>query len=262
MSPPESLSASEAAAAKPSLGRRLLKFLPLAVVLVVTGLFVALGGHRYISLGALQEKSGELTAFTARHPFWSVALYILAYVAVVAFSLPGALIMTLTGGFLFGAWLGSTAAVVGVSLGSVVMFLIARSALGSVLKSRIRSGGKLERIEAGIRRNAFACLLTLRLIPAMPIWLVNIAAGFVHIPVSTYLVATVLGIIPSTVIYASIGSTFGRVFEAGKRPSLSMMLQPNVVGPLLGLMLLSLAPLAIQAWRSKRARRRLNLAAG
>jgi uncharacterized membrane protein YdjX (TVP38/TMEM64 family) len=137
------------------------------------------------------------------------------------------------------------------------MFLIARSALGGVLKSRIRAGGRLERLEAGIRRNAFLCILTLRLIPAMPIWLVNIAAGFVHMPVSTYLTATVIGIIPSTVIYASIGSTFGRVFEQGRSPSLHMFLEPQVLGPLCALMLLSLAPIAVQAWRARRAKLRL-----
>jgi uncharacterized membrane protein YdjX (TVP38/TMEM64 family) len=249
--------APDAAPPQRSLARRAAKYLPLLVVAAVMGLFVALGGARYISMETLQQKSGALTAFTGRHHFWSVTLYILTYVAVVAFSLPGALIMTLTGGFLFGAWVGSAAAVAGVSLGSAVMFLIARSALGGVLKSRIRAGGRLERLEAGIRRNAFLCILTLRLIPAMPIWLVNIAAGFVHMPVSTYLTATVIGIIPSTVIYASIGSTFGRVFEQGRSPSLHMFLEPQVVGPLCGLMLLSLAPLAVQAWRARRAKLRL-----
>lgn len=241
----------------PSFARRLAKGLPLLVILVVMGLFFALGGARYISMETLQQKSGALTAFTGRHHVWSVAIYILAYIAVVAFSLPGALIMTLTGGFLFGAWLGSAAAVTGVSLGSGVMFLIARSALGDILKSKIRTGGRLARLEAGIRRNAFLCILTLRLIPAMPIWLVNIAAGFVHMPFWTYFTATVIGIIPSSVIYASIGSTFGRVFEQGRSPSLHMLLEPQVVGPLCGLMLLSLAPLAVQAWRARRARLRL-----
>jgi uncharacterized membrane protein YdjX (TVP38/TMEM64 family) len=250
-----------ALAPPPSLKRRLVKCLPLVLIAVVFALFIGLGGARYISMQALQEKSGELTAFTARHHFWSLTLYILTYIAVVAFSLPGALIMTLTGGFLFGAWEGSAAAVAGVSLGSAVMFLIARSALGDVLRSRIREGGRLHKIESGIRRNAFLCILTLRLIPAMPIWLVNIAAGFVHMPVSTYLTATVIGIVPSTVIYASIGSTFGRVFEQGRSPSLHMLLEPQVVAPLCGLLLLSLAPLAIQAWRAKRKRARLAAAA-
>lgn len=227
------------------------------VIAVVLGLFLALGGARYISMDALQEKSGELTAFTDRHHFAGLALYILAYVAVVAFSLPGALIMTLTGGFLFGAWEGSAAAVAGVTGGSAVMFLVARSALGGVLKSRIREGGRLQKIENAIRRNAFLCVLTLRLIPAMPIWLVNIAAGFVHMPVSTYVTATLIGIIPSTVIYASIGSTFGRVFEQGRSPSLHMLIEPQVVGPLLGLMVLSILPLAVQALRARRGRPKL-----
>ena len=247
----------DAPAPRPSLTRRLAKSLPLIAIVLVMGLFIGLGGARYISMETLQQKSGALTAFTGRHHVWSLALYILTYIAVVAFSLPGALIMTLTGGFLFGAWLGSAAAVAGVSLGSAVMFLIARSALGDILKSRIRNGGRLARLEAGIRRNAFVCILTLRLIPAMPIWLVNIAAGFVHMPFWTYFTATVIGIVPSSVIYASIGSTFGRVFEHGRSPSLHMLLEPQVIGPLCGLMLLSLAPLAVQAWRARRARIRL-----
>jgi uncharacterized membrane protein YdjX (TVP38/TMEM64 family) len=249
--------APEAAPRPRSRARRLAKYLPLLAVAAVMALFFVLGGARYISMEALQRQSGELTAFTGRHHFWSLTLYILAYVAVVAFSLPGALIMTLTGGFLFGAWEGSAAAVAGVSLGSAAMFLIARSALGDILKSRIRQGGRLARLEAAIRRNAFLCILTLRLIPAMPIWLVNIAAGFVHMSFWTYFTATVIGVVPSSVIYASIGSTFGRVFEEGRSPSLHMLLEPQVLGPLCGLMLLSLAPIAVQAWRARRARLRL-----
>jgi uncharacterized membrane protein YdjX (TVP38/TMEM64 family) len=117
------------------------------------------------------------------------------------------------------------------------------------------------RIEAGVRANAFVYLLILRLIPAVPFWLCNIASGFVAIPMRTYVTATVLGIIPSTFIYASIGAGLGHVFDRGEKPDLSLIMDPEVMLPLIGLAALSCVPVLYHAWRIRRGRRtRLQLA--
>jgi uncharacterized membrane protein YdjX (TVP38/TMEM64 family) len=162
------------------------------------------------------------------------------------------MIMTMAGGFLFGPWLGSASAVVGMTFGALIMFLVARSALGEIIRKRAKAGGLIDKIQVGVRANAFTYLLVLRLIPAVPFWLCNIAAGFVHIPVRTYLAATVIGIIPSTVIYSSIGAGLDHVFDQGRKPDIGLMTDPQVFVPLLGLCALSVIPLVFHAWKLRR----------
>ena len=233
--------------------KRWLRLLPLAVIAIGIVVAFSSGATRYLSLDALQARSHTLVAFAQAHPVQCAAAYMGLYAAVVAFSLPGALIMTLSGGFLFGQVWGSAAAVAGASAGAVIMFLVARTAVGDALRRKAEaSGGLLRKLEAGIRENAFTALLTMRLIPALPFWLVNIAAGLVKMSLSTYAAATVLGIIPSTVIYAGIGAGLSRVFASGGKPDLHMIFEPQVLLPLIGLAGLSFAPLLWKTWRKRR----------
>ena len=229
-----------------------LRYAPLGLAAVGAAVVLASGAGRYLSLEALREQRLLLLALVAAHPFLSLFGYMGLYVAVVAFSLPGALVMTLSGGFLFGVWLGSAAAVAGASTGAVIMFLVARSALGDVLRARTKSNGMTRRIEDGVRKNAFSCILTLRLIPAIPFWLVNVAAGFVKMPLSTYWWATVLGIAPATAIYAGVGAGLSKVFDHGGKADVRMLLQPQMFLPLIGLAALSILPIAYQLWRRRR----------
>lgn len=236
--------------------RRLLRFLPLVLIVAVVAIVFGTGANRYLSLDMLQEKRMELLAFVGEHPVWGVVAYILCYVVLVAFSIPGALIMSMSGGFLFGAALGSTAAVTGMTIGATIMYLAARSALGEFFKSRTRIGALVQRVEKGVRGNAFVYLLVLRLLPAVPFWMCNIVSGFVSIPLRTYVAATILGVIPSTVVYASIGSGLGAIFDRGEKPSLRLVLDPDILYPLLGMVALSTAPAFYHAWRVRREKGR------
>lgn len=235
-------------------GGRWKRWLPLALIVIVVGLFFGLGLNRYLSVDELAARRQQLLDLVHAHPILGLVGFVGLYVLVVAFSIPGAMIMTITGGFLFGPWLGAAAAVTGASSGATVMFLVARSALGDVLRRRTKAGGLIERIQLGVRANAFTYLLALRLIPVVPFWICNIAAGFVQIPITTYVLATVLGIIPSTVIYASIGSGLGHVFDSGRKPDLGLVMDPQVLLPLLGLAALALVPIAYHAWKLHRRR--------
>jgi len=241
------------AASGPRAGRRRwLRFAPVAVIVLGIVLVFATGLNRYLSLEALQEKRNALLSAERAHPVEGLAAYVLAYAALVAFSIPGSMIMTMTGGFLFGVWLGGVAATVGATIGATALFLAARTAIGDLLKRKARSGGMIEKLEKGVRTNAFSYLLVLRLVPAFPFWMCNLAAGFVPIPLRTYVLATVLGVLPPTLIYASIGSGLGRVFDQGGTPDAGMILTPGVLGPLFGLALLSLLPVVLHAWRVRR----------
>jgi uncharacterized membrane protein YdjX (TVP38/TMEM64 family) len=163
---------------------------------------------------------------------------------VTAFSLPGAAAMTLAGGFLFGTLAGGGLAVVGATIGATAVFAAARTALGDRL--RLRTGGMLARIEEGFRRDAASYLLFLRLVPAFPFFVVNIAAALLGARPAIFVATTLVGIVPGTLVFASIGAGLGSVFDAGARPDLSVALSWPVLGPLLGLGLLALLPVA---WR-------------
>ena len=223
------------------------RFGPIVLVLALIGLALVSGVTEHLTLSELKLRRDELQALVHQYPLLSLGAYILVYVAVVSLSLPGALIMTLSGGFLFGPWLGALVAATGASLGAAVIFLICRTAVGDAMRGK--AGSTIARIEEGVRRDAFSYLLTLRLIPVMPFWLVNLAAGFVAIPLRTFLIATVLGILPGSLVYAGLGSGLGHVFASGQEPNLRVIFEPQVLLPLIGLSLLSLLPIVLRRFR-------------
>jgi uncharacterized membrane protein YdjX (TVP38/TMEM64 family) len=223
------------------------RFGPLILVALAVAVVLASGLADHLSLVELKARRDQLQGFVALHPALSFGLYILIYIAVVSLSLPGALVMTLSGGFLFGPWLGAAAASSGASLGAAVIFLVCRTAVGDSLRGK--AGSTISRIEEGVRRDAFSYILTLRLIPVMPFWLVNLAAGFVNIPLRTFLAATVLGILPGSLVYSGLGAGLGEVFASGQEPNLRVIFEPHVLLPLVGLGLLSLLPVVLRRFR-------------
>lgn len=230
--------------------RRGLLITAVAVSPIILFAILALDPEHLISLTQLQARRHQLQHAVYAHPAESVLIYMGLYVLVTGLSLPGALVMTLAGGFLFGMWEGAAAAVTGATAGCAAMFLAARSASGEALRARaVRAGGLMQRLEAGASRDAFTYILMLRLIPGVPIWLVNVTAGLLRMQLVPYLTATVVGIAPSTIVYAAIGSDFGRMFERGQRPNPALLLQPQWLATLAGLAALALIP---AAWRYRR----------
>jgi uncharacterized membrane protein YdjX (TVP38/TMEM64 family) len=228
-----------------------LRFGPVLLVLAAAFALIESGALKHISLHELRASHGQLLAFVHGHPLASVGAYLAAYVLCVGLSLPVALVLTLTGGFLFGPWLGGCAAAVGCTLGATAVFLISRLTVGDAVEAR--TGPRVRAIAEGIRKDAFFYLLTLRLIPVTPFWLANVAAGLIAIPVWTFLFATLLGILPASLIYAGIGSGFGRLFDSGAEISLHTVVTPQLALPLAGLALLSVLPILYQRWRVGRA---------
>ena len=227
------------------------RFAPLAVIAAGLAAAIAFGWTDYLTLGELRARRDALQALVAAQPVASVAVFMAVYALVVAFSIPGALILTLTGGFLFGTLVGGSATVVAATVGAIAIFLAARTAFGDVL--RRRAGPAVARIEEGVRENAFSYVLTLRLLPIFPFWLVNIAAGLVDIPLKTYALATLLGVIPGTFIYSALGAGLGSVFDRKQAPDLGIIFEPQILLPLIGLAVLSLLPVVIRRFRRKPA---------
>lgn len=224
------------------------RFGPALLVLVLIGAFFVFDLDHYVSLGELRAKREALDALVLAHPLLALAAYITVYVVLVGVSLPVALVLTLTGGFLFGPVVGGLAAAAGCTLGATVIFLICRNAIGDSLKKR--AGDRARRLEQGLRKDAFFYLLSLRLIPLTPFWLANLAAAMVAIPIRTFVAATFLGILPVSLIYAYLGHDLHAAFSRGEALDPAMALQPQVLIPLAAIGLLSLAPLAVKRLRA------------
>lgn len=246
---PDTIAAVPAAggAAKPA-WRRLL---PVAVLVAAVALVFATGLHRYLSFGALRENRALLQAFVAENYLLACLLYVAAYAAAAGLSIPGCAILTVAGGFLFGALPGTALVVTGATIGATLLYLVARSAFGEGL--RARAGGLVGKLEAGFRENALSYLLVLRLVPLFPFWLVNLAAAVLGVPLGTYVLGTFFGIIPGSFVFTQVGAGLGSVFDQGGEPSLSGVLTPQVLTALIGLAVLSLIPVAYKRLKGKRA---------
>ena len=236
--PPDDIAARRAVPEAPSPTPAWRRLWPLALLVAVAALFYLFGLHRWLSFESLAAHRSALAGFVSGSPALAALLYVAAYVLVVAFSLPGGAVMTVTGGFLFGPWAGAALAVAGATLGASALFLAARHALAETLARR--AGPVLGRVRDELRRDGFWYLLSLRLIPVVPFWLTNLAPALAGMPFPAYVAATFLGIIPGTAVFAGIGAGLGQVLDAGGRPDLSVIFSPVVLLPLAGLAALSL----------------------
>jgi uncharacterized membrane protein YdjX (TVP38/TMEM64 family) len=227
--------------------------LPLIAILIVA----ALGAFTLrdtLSFEALRDNREALLAFRDANYALTVLLFMLAYVVIVAFSLPGATIATLTGGFLFATFPGALFNVTAATIGATLIFLAARWGLGERLAAKMEtSEGTVKRIKDGIDENQWSMLFLIRLVPAVPFFVANLVPALVGVPLKRFVISTFLGIIPGGVVYTSVGAGLGQVFERGETPDLGIIFEPQILLPLLGLCLLALLPMLIKALRRGKA---------
>lgn len=218
----------------------------LAVLVVIST-----GAKDLLSLNALQTNRLRLQALVAAQPVLAAAAYAAIYVVAVACSLPGAIWLTIAGGFAFGPVLGTAVTVVAATVGATLVFLAARYVLGDLLKAR--AGAAMARMEAGFRVNAFNYLLVLRLVPLFPFFLVNLAPAFLGVSLRTFVLGTLIGIIPGTFVFTTVGAGLGDALAAGTAIDPGQALrQPTVIGALCGLALLALVPVIYRYVGGKR----------
>ena len=227
------------------------RFVPLALLVLAGALFFTLEGHRYLSFTALAEHRERLCEFVAHGGVGAAIAFVLVYAGLVALSVPASALLTMTSGFLFGPWLGTLYAVIGATIGATVVFIAARAGLAGLVE---RAGPRVRRLEAGFREDALSYLLVLRLVPIFPFWLVNLAAGAVGLGLPIYVFATFIGMIPTSFIYASLGSGLGDLLAQGHHPDLAILYQPSVLLPIIGLAALVLLPVLYKRWRNGRSK--------
>ncbi|MBN8290829.1 TVP38/TMEM64 family protein [Rhodobacter sp. NTK016B] len=225
------------------------RWLPLA--LIVTGAVAGFVLFRdRLTFDTLAQNREALLAFAAAHPVATPALFMASYLLIVAFSLPGATWATLTGGFLFGLFPGVFYNVTGATLGALALFLAVRRGFGRGLRARIdASDGRVRRLSDGIRANEVPMLMSMRLIPVVPFFVANLIPALLDVPARRFGWTTFVGILPGALVYTWIGAGLGAVFERGERPDLSVIFEPYVLGPILGLAALSLLPVLINRKR-------------
>lgn len=227
-------------APSPSRGT-LRRLFPLVIVAAALAGFFALDLHRYFSLDALRENREMLRAWVEADPILAATIFVVAYAAAVAISFPGASILTIFGGFLFGLWLGTPLVVFAATIGATTIFLAAKTALADLLSKK--AGGFVARMEQGFRRGELSYMFVLRLAPVFPFWAVNIAAGLMGVSLRNFLIGTFFGIIPGSFVYASIGAAAGAAFDAGDDvPLAGVLTKPETLTPLIGLIVLALIP--------------------
>lgn len=223
------------------------RWLPLLLLAALLALVYLTGLHRELSLETLAERRETLAGFVGDHPFLAPLAFIAVYALATTLSVPGGIFLTLAGGFLFGTWAGGLYAVIGATLGAVGIFLVARTALGGSLRER--AGPWLARLEGGFRADAFSYMLTLRLLPLFPFWLINLVPAFLGVSLKVYALATFLGIMPATFVYAGVGNGLGAVLDQGGQPDLRVIAKPEVMVPLIGLAALALLPAVYKRFR-------------
>jgi uncharacterized membrane protein YdjX (TVP38/TMEM64 family) len=220
-------------------------------IVVVLAIGVAVAAFFYFDLGqflsleALKDNRDYLLSFTETHAAAAAALFVLAYVAVTGLSLPGAVIMTLAGGFLFGALWGTLFVNLGATTGATLAFLASRYLLRDWVERKF--GKWMGPVQQGFTKNAFSYLLTLRLIPLFPFFVVNLVSGLTRMNIGTYVAATALGIIPGSFVYAYAGRQLGTI------NSLKDIASPGVIGAFVLLGLLALVPTLYKKWSGKPA---------
>jgi uncharacterized membrane protein YdjX (TVP38/TMEM64 family) len=225
------------------------RLLPLLVLLIGLGLFFVLDLDQYLNWKELQKHQDWLLNEVAENGLLANVVFIAIYAVATAFSIPGGLLLTIVGGFLFGTVAATISVIIGATVGAVCLFLAARYALFDVLHAK--AGPALLKMEQGFKENALNYLLVLRLVPLFPFWLVNLVPALLDVPLKTYVVATAIGIIPGTFVYASVGNGLGQILASGGRPDVSLIYDPDILIPLLGLAVLALVPVLYKAWKGR-----------
>jgi len=226
--------------------------IPLLIILAVA-LVGAVALKDYFSFEALRDNREALMAFRDGHFALTAIGFVLSYVVIVAFSLPGALIATLTGGFLFGTMGGSFLSVIGATIGATLIFLAARTGLGDMLKAKMdASDGAVGKIAKGLDENQWSMLFAMRLVPVVPFFVANLVPAFLAVPLYRYVISTFIGIIPGSLVYSSVGAGLGGVFALGETPNFGIIFEPQFLLPILGLSALSVMPVIVKAVTGKK----------
>ncbi|MGC9325395.1 MAG: TVP38/TMEM64 family protein [Desulfomonilia bacterium] len=183
---------------------------------------------RFLTLENLKENRDALLASYTDHRLVFVLGYILVYSLQTALSLPGAAILTLAGGAIFGAVMGTIWVNIGATTGAVLAFLLARTLLRDWVVKRF--GKQMKTLDAGLKESGLSYLLFLRLVPLFPFFLINLACGITGLSLRTYIIGTMVGILPGSFVYANAGASIASIDTLGQIASPRVLLSFALLG--------------------------------
>ena len=220
-----------------------------AVVLVILAAAVAsffiFDFGQYLTLDSLKSKRGMLTDLHEEHRAAFVLSFLALYIVQTALSLPGATILTLAGGAIFGSVYGTLWVGIGATAGATLAFLVARFLMRDWIVQKF--GTRMAPLDRGLQKDGLSYLLFLRLVPLFPFWLINIASGVTGLPLKTYVVGTAAGILPGTFVFANAGASLATI------DSLGGIASPRVIGSFVLLGLFALIPVVYGKIKKRRA---------
>ena len=197
----------------------------LAVIVIFAALVVAFFWFdltRYLDLEYLKSRQADIDVFYRDHPVALLAGYFLIYVAITGLSLPGAAIMTLVGGAVFGLLWGTVLVSFASTIGATIAFVVARYILRDGIQRRY--GDRLKAINEGVERDGAFYLFTLRLVPAFPFFVINLVMGLTPMRTLTFALVSQLGMLPGTIVFVNAGTQLARI------ESLQGILSPTLIG--------------------------------
>lgn len=234
------------------------RFAPVAIIVAGLAFGYMKGWHEYLSLSMLVESRDMLRSFVEDNLLLAAAGYMLIYVAAVAFSFPGASLLTIGGGFMFGWLIGGILTAIAAPIGASIIYLVAKSAVGDFLVDMMKqnAGRRIKQLAEGFEEDAFNYLLTIRLAPVFPFWVINIAPAIFNVPLRTYFTATAIGILPGTFAYAFLGEGIDSVIAAqeaaGDDLSVGDLVTPEITAAFIILALVALIPTVVKKVRAAR----------
>jgi uncharacterized membrane protein YdjX (TVP38/TMEM64 family) len=227
------------------------KIVILLVFSAVVAAFYLLDLGKVLTLESLKANRAHLEMLRASHAVLFAAVFVLVYVFQTAFSLPGAAILSLAAGAVFGVLQGTLFVVSGATIGAILAFLVSRTLLRDWVTRKF--GRRMEGIDRGLRDNGLSYLLFLRLVPAFPFFLVNLACGVTGLPLRTYALGTLFGIMPGSLVFVNAGASLAAI------ESVSQIASPRVLGSFAVLGLFALLPTILKAVTKRRERNSLPL---
>lgn len=227
---------------------RIKKYLPLVVLACVIALIFAMGWNRYLSLDTLRDHGAELRAYAAEHYVLALLALMAVFAILTASVVPGVFFVTITAGYLFGPWVGGVSTSIAATIGALIVYAVARSALGADLRRKAeRDQGMLKKVCAAIDRDTFWYVLASRLAVVVPFHMINVAAGIMSVRLVPYMIATVIGLLPAHIIYCWIGARLNQLLAENPDPDFQALFGQFWM-PMAGVFVLAVVlPLALKA---------------
>jgi len=201
------------------------KLLVLVAVALLVGGFIFFGPRHYLSLEFIQSQLGTISTYRQENPLKAVIIYSAIYISATAASIPGALVLTLLGGAIFGFFIGTAVVVVSATIGATIAFLLSRYLFDDLVRDKM--GEKLINIRENFRKEGAMYLFSMRLVPVFPFFAINLLMGLTSIKTSTYAAASLVGMLPGTMAFINAGT------QLSKLQSLKGLLSPTIIASFL-----------------------------